>query len=68
MEREEPAMLEDRVIRRRDMVPCRLAFIDCKMPGSQNKENYSLIGSGVTQSADQVVGRIWRARDRGWAW
>ncbi len=44
-----------RLIRRSDMVACRLAFIDCKMPGSTDKENYSLIGPGVTQSADQVV-------------
>ncbi len=44
-----------RHIRRSDMVACKLAFIDCKMPGSDTKENYSLIGAGVTQSADQVV-------------
>ncbi len=44
-----------RLIRRNDMVACKLAFIDCKMPGSTEKENYSLIGAGVTQSADQVV-------------
>lgn len=44
-----------RIVRRGDMVACRLAFIDCKMPGSDRKENYSLIGAGVTQSADQVV-------------
>ena len=44
-----------RLIRRRDMVACKVAFIDCKMPGSTSKENYSLIGPGVTQSADQVV-------------
>ncbi len=44
-----------RLIRRSDMVPCKIAFIDCKMPGSTAKENYSLIGAGVTQSADQVV-------------
>ena len=44
-----------RLIRRSDMVACKLAFIDCKMPGSTDKENYSLIGAGVTQSADQVV-------------
>ncbi len=50
-----PEEAEARVVRRRDMVPCRLAFIDCKMPGSDRKENYSLIGAGVTQSADQVV-------------
>lgn len=44
-----------RLIRRSDMVACRLAFIDCKMPGSECKENYSLVGPGVTQSLDQVV-------------
>lgn len=44
-----------RLIRRSDMVACKIAFIDCKMPGSTTKENYSLIGAGVTQSADQVV-------------
>lgn len=44
-----------RLIRRDDMVACKVAFIDCKMPGSTAKENYSLIGPGVTQSSDQVV-------------
>jgi len=44
-----------RLIRRSDMVACKLAFIDCKMPGSTGKENYSLIGPGVTQSEEQVV-------------
>lgn len=44
-----------RLIRRDDMVACKLAFIDCKMPGSTGKENYSLIGPGVTQSEEQVV-------------
>ena len=46
---------EKRVIRRADMVAEKVAFIDCKMPGSERKENYSLIGPGVTQSATQVV-------------
>ena len=44
-----------RHIRRADMVACAVAFIDCKMPGSERKENYSLVGPGVTQSRDQVV-------------
>jgi mannose-6-phosphate isomerase-like protein (cupin superfamily) len=47
--------LRSKLIRRTDMVACKMAFIDCKMPGSTLKENYSLIGPGVTQSADQVV-------------
>ncbi len=46
---------QTRLIRRQDMVACKVAFIDCKMPGSTAKENYSLIGPGVTQSSDQVV-------------
>jgi quercetin dioxygenase-like cupin family protein len=44
-----------RAILRGDMVACKLAFIDCKLPGSDLKENYSLIGPGVTQSDDQFV-------------
>ncbi|WP_220180930.1 cupin domain-containing protein [Paracoccus versutus] len=44
-----------RLVRRQDMVAERVAFIDCKMPGSHLKENYSLIGPGVTQSKDQKV-------------
>lgn len=45
----------DRLIRHDDMVACKVAFIDCKLPGSTLKENYSIIGAGVTQSEDQVV-------------
>ena len=46
---------ERRLIKRSDYVSCSVAFIDCKTPGSHLKENYSLIGPGVTSSADQVV-------------
>lgn len=45
----------DRLIAYEDLVPCTLAFIDCKIPGSDRKVNYSIIGAGVTQSEDQVV-------------
>lgn len=45
----------DRLIRYEDLVPCTLAFIDCKIPGSDRKVNYSIIGAGVTQSKDQFV-------------
>lgn len=45
----------DRLVRREDLVPCTLAFIDCKIPGSQGKINYSIIGAGVTQSDDQFI-------------
>ncbi|WP_417812362.1 cupin domain-containing protein [Thalassospira alkalitolerans] len=38
-----------------DYVSCTVAFIDCKKPGSHLKENYSIIGPGVTSSDEQVV-------------
>ncbi|WP_201451492.1 hypothetical protein [Hydrogenophaga sp. BPS33] len=50
-----PEAAQARAIRRTDMVACKLAFIDCKLPGSDLKENYSLIGPGVTQSDEQFV-------------
>lgn len=46
---------EARHVRRSDYVSCTVAFIDCKKPGSHLKENYSIIGPGVTSSAEQVV-------------
>jgi len=47
--------LARRTIRRADYVSCAQAFIDYKTPGSESKENYSIIGPGVAQSAEQVV-------------
>ena len=49
------AELERRTVRRGDFVSCNQAFIDCRTPGSDRKENYSMIGRGVSQSAGQVV-------------
>lgn len=46
---------EARHIKRADYVSCTVAFIDCKKPGSDTKENYSIIGPGVTSSDDQVI-------------
>lgn len=50
-----PAQAKSRVITPDQMVSCNLAFIDCKLPGSHLKQNYSFIGPGVTQSSAQVV-------------
>lgn len=47
--------IERRTIRRSDWVPCNSAFIDCRTPGSDQKENYAFIGAGVSQNASQVV-------------
>ncbi len=46
---------EARHVRRADYVSCAVAFIDCKKPGSHLKENYSIIGPGVSSSREQVV-------------
>ena len=47
--------LNRRTIRRGDLVSCNAAFIDCRTPGSEQKENYALIGAGVSQSTGQVI-------------
>ncbi|UNS95563.1 cupin domain-containing protein [Streptomyces tubbatahanensis] len=47
--------LDRRTIRRSDFVSCNQAFIDCRTPGSDQKENYAMVGPGVTQSSSQVV-------------
>ena len=44
-----------RLVRYADLVPCRTAFIDTRTPGSTEKENFTIIGAGVSESADQYV-------------
>jgi len=50
-----PQELQRRHIRRAQYVSCDDAFIDVRLPGSNPKENYSIIGPGVTQNATQVI-------------
>lgn len=47
--------LARRHIRRSQYVSCNEAFIDVRLPGSHPKENYSIIGAGVTQNPGQVI-------------
>lgn len=49
-----PDMLE-RIVRYGDLIPCRTAFIDAHTPGSDQKENFTIIGAGVSESPDQYV-------------
>lgn len=49
-----PVELEQRTIRRGDLVAAENAFIDCRTPGSERKVNYSIIGSGVSET-DQFI-------------
>lgn len=44
-----------RIVRHGELVPCRTAFIDTHTPGSDQKENFTIIGGGVSESADQHV-------------
>ena len=47
--------LDDHLVRYRDLVPCTTAFIDTRTPGSQGKENFTIIGPGVSENPDQHV-------------
>lgn len=47
--------IQDRLVRYRDLVPCLNAFIDTRTPGSDKKENFTIIGPGVSENPDQYV-------------
>jgi quercetin dioxygenase-like cupin family protein len=47
--------LEARIVRYADLVPCRDAFIDTRSPGSDQKENFTIIGPGVAENPNQFV-------------
>jgi len=44
-----------RVVRYADLRPCYNAFIDTRSPGSEAKENFTIIGPGVSENPDQYV-------------
>lgn len=50
-----PQELERHVVRYGDLRPCRTAFIDAHTPGSDQKENFTIIGGGVSEATDQHV-------------
>ena len=50
-----PEEMESRIVRYGDLKPCRTAFIDAHTPGSDQKENFTVIGGGVSESPDQHV-------------
>ncbi|MDP5359011.1 MAG: cupin domain-containing protein [Paracoccaceae bacterium] len=50
-----PAEMESRIVRYGDLRPCKTAFIDAHTPGSDQKENFTIIGGGVSESPDQHV-------------
>ena len=50
-----PEEMEKRIVRYGDLTPCKTAFIDARTPGNDQKENFCIIGAGVSESPDQGV-------------
>ncbi|MEZ9526707.1 cupin domain-containing protein [Enterovibrio norvegicus] len=48
-------MKQPQWVRFGDLIPCRSAFIDAHTPGSDQKENFTIIGGGVSESPDQHI-------------
>jgi quercetin dioxygenase-like cupin family protein len=49
------ALLHSRLVRYADLRGCRNAFVDSRTPGSERKENFTIIGPGVAENPDQHV-------------
>ena len=47
--------IKNRLVRYGELIPCKTAFIDTHTPGSDQKENFSIIGSGVSENPEQHV-------------
>lgn len=50
-----PESLASRLVHYSELRPCTTAFIDTRTPGSDQKENFTIIGPGVSESPDQHV-------------
>ncbi|MEM7302909.1 MAG: cupin domain-containing protein [Pseudomonadota bacterium] len=50
-----PQEMDARIVRYGELQPCKTAFIDAHTPGSDQKENFTIIGGGVSESPDQHV-------------
>ena len=50
-----PQEMEKRIVRYGELRPCRTAFIDAHTPGSNQKENFTIIGAGVSENPEQHV-------------
>ena len=47
--------INHRLVRYGELIPCKTAFIDTHTPGSDQKENFTIIGSGVSENPEQHV-------------
>jgi quercetin dioxygenase-like cupin family protein len=50
-----PTEMEARIVRYGELRPCRTAFIDTHTPGSNQKENFTIVGAGVSENPEQHV-------------
>ena len=50
-----PSEMDRHIVRYGALVPCKTAFIDAHTPGSNRKENFTIVGGGVSESPDQHV-------------
>ncbi len=50
-----PPETAPRIVRYGELRPCKTAFIDAHTPGSDQKENFTIIGGGVSESPEQHV-------------
>ena len=49
------SVFADRLVRYDDLIACKNAFIDTRSPGSDQKENFTIIGPGVAENPNQHV-------------
>jgi mannose-6-phosphate isomerase-like protein (cupin superfamily) len=47
--------MQRRLVRYAELRPCTNAFIDSRTPGSDRKENFTIVGPGVAENPDQHV-------------
>ncbi|MEM0984943.1 MAG: cupin domain-containing protein [Pseudomonadota bacterium] len=47
--------IDKRIVRYGDLKPCFDAFIDTRTPGSDKKENFTIVGPGVSENPNQHV-------------
>ncbi|MFT4655184.1 MAG: hypothetical protein ACI82S_002844, partial [Patiriisocius sp.] len=47
--------LKERTVRYDELKACMTAFIDTRSPGSNKKENFTIIGPGVAENPEQHV-------------
>lgn len=52
---ETPPISHPRIVRYNELCPCFDAFIDTRTPGSDKKENFTIIGPGVSENPNQHV-------------